>query len=437
LPPTALEDIARLVDAAATSRVLVFGGLPPDARDLDLLLHTEDHGAAAGRLAEAGLERHGDSWASFADCAATAADLVPAAEWQLPAAEEEALFAHAVPLDGYEQLSRPAPHHVLLLLARRLAHGRGTLDERRRERVKQAVAEDPDAWWRAREHASGWGAQQALDLLRRVSGGGPDATRRERAAALDEELRAAGVSLARLRAWRAAAPGGGGGAVVAFSGLDGAGKSTQAESLKATLAALGHEAVVIWSPLGQSRTLSAVANPVKGLLSHLRFGPLKGIAERSASGSVMAAREDDGDGGGAGGAVRIAWSTVVALVNALSLRAAGVRHLPRGRVVIFDRHVLDSIVRLRATYGASRRFPTQLALLRLVAPRPTRAYLLDLDPDASVRRKDDRWSLDQLRLHARLYREESERFDVRVLDAERPRDELCAEIARDVWRALP
>jgi thymidylate kinase len=104
--------------------------------------------------------------------------------------------------------------------------------------------------------------------------------------------------------------------------------------------------------------------------------------------------------------------------------------------VIYDRHVLDSIVRLRAVYGPSRRFRVQLALLRLLAPRPRRSFLLDVHPEDSVRRKDDRWSLDELRLHAALYRTESERLDVRVLDADRPREELCAEIAREVLRAL-
>jgi thymidylate kinase len=313
--------------------------------------------------------------------------------------------------------------------------GRGGLAGPRLERVERALTEDADAWVRAREHAPAWGATTALALLERVAGGGVDATRRERAAALREELRDAGIALAGVRAWLAAAPRPRHGMVVAFSGLDGAGKSTQAESLRTTLDTLGHEAVVIWSPLGQSAVTSAIANPVKRALSLLRFGPFARVAERSATGSVMAA-SGEGGGSGAGSAVRVAWATFVALVNALSLRAAGLRHLPHGRVVIFDRHVLDSIVRLRAVYGPTRRFRVQLALLKLVAPRAQLAYLLDLSPDSSVRRKDDRWNLDQLRLHSELYREESRRLDVRVLDAARPREELCAEIARDVCRAL-
>jgi thymidylate kinase len=432
----ALEDIAHLVDAAVSSRALVFGSVPPAGRDVDLLLRPAEHEAATAGLAAAGLDRHGDSWAVFANCSALVVDLVRSAEWALPHAEEEALFAEALPLEGFERLVRPAPHHALLILARRLVRGRGGLAGSRRERVEQAVAEDADAWLGARERAPAWGATTALALLERVAGGGAEATRRERAAALREELGAAGVPFAGARAWRAAAPGLERGAVVSFSGLDGAGKSTQAESLRATLDALGHEAVVVWSPLGQSAALSAVANPVKRALSLLRFGPFAGVAERSATGSVMAAR--DGRGGSrTGSAIRVAWATVVALVNALSLRAAALRHVPRGRVVIYDRHVLDSIVRLRATYGPSRRFRLQLALLRLLAPRPRRAYLLDVHPEASIRRKDDRWSLDELRLHADLYRAESERLDVKVLDADRPRQELCAEIAREVLRALP
>jgi hypothetical protein len=100
----ALEDIARLVDAAVSSRALVFGSLPPAGRDLDLLLQPADHRTATARLAAAGLDRHGDSWALFADCSAAAVDLVRGDEWALPQAEEEALLAEALPRAEEEAL---------------------------------------------------------------------------------------------------------------------------------------------------------------------------------------------------------------------------------------------------------------------------------------------------------------------------------------------
>ena len=59
----------------------------------------------------------------FAQCTAEPVDVVPAGEWGLPPAEEEALFAEARTLEGLERLARPAPHHALLILARRLARG--------------------------------------------------------------------------------------------------------------------------------------------------------------------------------------------------------------------------------------------------------------------------------------------------------------------------
>jgi thymidylate kinase len=120
------------------------------------------------------------------------------------------------------------------------------------------------------------------------------------------------------------------------------------------------------------------------------------------------------------------------VLNALSQRRAALEHVPRGRIVIFDRHVLDTVVRMRFLYGGSGRL--QARLVQLVAPHARFAYLLDIRPETSLERKDDIWSLEQLRRHVELYREESRRLGVRRLDGERPRTELCAEIAEDVWR---
>ena len=51
-------------------------------------------------------------------------------------------------------------------------------------------------------------------------------------------------------------------------------------------------------------------------------------------------------------------------------------------------------------------------------------------------RKAEQYSLEDLTRQARLYREEAEHLGARTLDGERPREELCAEIAEEVWRAL-
>jgi thymidylate kinase len=130
------------------------------------------------------------------------------------------------------------------------------------------------------------------------------------------------------------------------------------------------------------------------------------------------------------------WATLVAALDAASQRSKAVRGTARGRVVVFDRHALDSIVRLRFLYGSTVAYPLQRRLVDLIAPQADFAYFLDIAPETSLARKDDIWSLAQLQRHADLYREELGRLGVRRLDGERPRDELCAEIALEVWLGL-
>jgi thymidylate kinase len=98
--------------------------------------------------------------------------------------------------------------------------------------------------------------------------------------------------------------------------------------------------------------------------------------------------------------------------------------------------VLDSFVRLRFLYGEQRRFRAQRALITLLSPRPKAAFLLDIDAEASLTRKDDKWSAEELATQVRLYREEHERAGVTRLDGRRDPDELAAEIAAQVWRRL-
>ena len=118
------------------------------------------------------------------------------------------------------------------------------------------------------------------------------------------------------------------------------------------------------------------------------------------------------------------------------MRAARHRHLAAGRVVIFDRYVLDSFVRLRFLYGEERRFRIQRALISLLSPRPLAAFQIDIDAETSLARKDDKWSAEELGTQVRLHREERTKLDVLVLDGRRPPEELAAEIAKEVWRRL-
>jgi thymidylate kinase len=126
---------------------------------------------------------------------------------------------------------------------------------------------------------------------------------------------------------------------------------------------------------------------------------------------------------------------LVAAANGLGHARAAAGAAAAGRVVVFDRYVLDSRVRLRFLYGEGRAYGSEDALVRWLSPRPRAAFLLELAPQASLARKEDRWSLRDLEHLGRLYAELDEGGVVR-LGATRPADDLADEIARTVWLRL-
>jgi thymidylate kinase len=395
---------AEIVDAAAPGRALVFGSLPGADRDLDLLVRDGDLAALREGLAREGFLSRGDEWVRFHDCTADAIDLVPASAWGLPARELDDAFTHARPLEGLERLVRPAPHHALLVLAR-LTGKSGTPPEKRRRRVEAALQEDPAAWQRARELAPAWNLRRELEHLEHVS--------RDRHS---PGLRAARPHLPR---------------VVALSGIDGSGKSSQALLLRETLERLGYEAAVEWTPFGQNPWLDRLAGPAKRLLARSRrfraAEPEHETGLERTPGTALRERS---------AAVNQVWATVVAFANALSQLRTIAHHTRRGRVVIYDRYALDSTVQLRFRYGTNGRFSLQRSLIGLLAPKPLAAFYLDIPPEASLDRKDDRWTLADLDALSRLYRKEYERRGAVRLDGLRAKDELAAVIGEAVWRTL-
>jgi thymidylate kinase len=401
---TLVGRLALRVDRALSDRVVVYGSLPPKGRDLDLLARPPEAHSIAEELTAAGLERLRGEWFAFADCTAAGIDVVPAADWGLPADELHALFEEARPIDGFKWLVRPSPAHTLLIVAR------VGFAEKRRDRVARALAEDPYAWDGAARRAAAWRQSRRLERLRAAYGAGP--RRRPR--------RPRAVS------------------VVAFSGLDGAGKSAQALELRTALRQLGRDAEVIWMPFGNNPSVQALsASARRALRLGGALGPIGRLDRATAAGESLVAVPATGARPSTPPAlVAHVWVGVVALANALAHRRAVLRHAASGRVVIFDRYTLDSIVRLRFLYGHARDLRLQRWLIEALSPRAARSFLLDVPPAVALQRKQDQWTLADLSRQHELYAAEAARLGVRRVDGTRPMAEVCAEIARDVWKEL-
>ncbi len=400
--------VASVVDAAARGPVMVLGSLPPAGRDLDILARSPERDRIEQALLAAGLVRKGSSFALFRTCSAYGVELFVAEQF-LPEEALNDLFAQALPLKGFAALSRPAPAHALLILAGLVAEERH-LAPKRRARLERILAEDPQAWQDAREVAPAWQAARSLDLLARAA-----ATRRP----LPVSWRLRGLRPRRLPSRRP-------GLLVALSGIDGAGKSSQARWLAHSLTALGADVDVVWNDLLGNRALNLLAAWPKALLRLAGRHP----NERLARYDDAPPRADES----ATSAFRGGWSTIVTLANAIEQRIVATRSLARDRVVVFDRSPLDLAVRMEVLYRIN--IEPQRRLVKLAAPRPDLAFLLDIPPEVSLARKHDIWSPSQLAEQATLYRMLAPRFDVRQLDGQRPPEEIAAEIARQAWLTL-
>lgn len=424
-----MKELVELLDDAVDGRVLIFGSLPPEARDLDLLAGPAQTESLQQALRDLGFDRRGHTWARFELGSANVVDVVPVSSWNLSSEEESQLFSQAVVLDGCSHLSTPAPHHTLLIAALRVVRS-GRLDAKRKERVRRTLAMDPEAWEAAGARAPDWRAGRALPLLKQMYDHDLlSAPPRERFQALSEASPASGIE-ATARAAKQIAPSRKQGHVIALSGLDGAGKSTQAAALVDSLHQLGFEAAAVWTRLAQDPSLDRIAGPVKAILRRRRR------PRSSSGGGVDAAAQVSVDEDQRGPLVTFLWSHLVAVANGRAHRRAVLKELRRGRVVVCDRYVLDSHVHLRRKYPTLRSVRTQVGLIRLLSPKPLRSYLLHIDAEESTRRKQDVYSKEQLQRHAELYLETYQLYGTRLIDGTKDPHEIAASIASDVWAGL-
>jgi hypothetical protein len=241
---TDYEQLLERIDSTLENRVVVYGSVPPNARDLDLLARPDDADAIGRALREDGFATSNRMFVAFRGCTALVVEVIPAARLGLPPAELDALYAEAVPLGRLANVAEPSPHHSLLILARRHAAER-VLQTKHRVRIDRAVASDAHAWQRAHNSAAGWSAQRALERLRSLYMGQDLPSRRRRP-----------PTFRRTR-------------IVGLSGPDAARTRSHADSLEEAVARLGFDPLVVepsrraWERrLGSIGTAVALWRPV-------------------------------------------------------------------------------------------------------------------------------------------------------------------------------
>ena len=257
-----VDRIAALIE----NRVLVVGSLPPGNRDLDLLVQPGERRAIEHGLSSQGFESRHGVWARFGDGGIEVVDLTAASAWRLPQTELEALFGEAVAIEPLGRVCRPAPHHALLILARRVIREGPRVAERRLSRARAELAADPAAFAAARARAAAWGATRSIAALERALRGDrlPSGLRRR---AVREELSASRGRLgATVASWRAILQRPRWGSVVVLSGPDPRACAEEADRLVEVLAQIGIDSqrpgpLGMYAALLSGRVVVAAAKP--------------------------------------------------------------------------------------------------------------------------------------------------------------------------------
>lgn len=207
---------------------------------------------------------------------------------------------------------------------------------------------------------------------------------------------------------------------ISFSGIDGAGKSTQIEALSARLNEVGARVLLItfWNDVARLTRIREVTG-------HTLFQGDKGVGTPT----KPVNRRDKN--------VRSWYMTAVRFglyfVDAISLRIVAAKTCTADvDVVIFDRYLYDELANLSLGNGIARVYVR--LLLRLV-PRPDISYLLDADPVQARSRKPE-YPIDFLHSSRASYLALAELVGGITIIAPQPVEEVARQILQQVMTNL-
>lgn len=201
---------------------------------------------------------------------------------------------------------------------------------------------------------------------------------------------------------------------VSFSGIDGAGKSTQIAALEAKMREMSLEVCVLpfWDRI-------ATLKGVREGAGHTLFGGEKGVGRPEAPVN----RRDKNVQSWPMSWVRL----VLYSLDALALRRAMKSAVRSGNdLVIFDRYIYDELANLNLHNPLLRVFVR--VLMRFV-PRPQISYLLDAEPEAARARKPE-YPLEFLHANRKRYLELSWLIGGMTVIAPMPKEEAQREVLR-------
>ena len=209
------------------------------------------------------------------------------------------------------------------------------------------------------------------------------------------------------------------GRLIAFSGLDGAGKSTQIDLLSIALKEKGKKPVYLWTRGGYTGPLNALKALLRCIMG--RKLPPSG-------------RNDKRDKAFKKIWVRNLWLTL-AILDLMLVYGIYVRvYRTFGRIVIVDRYLWDTWIDFRLNFPEVKVDRWILwRILKWVTPEPAASFLMLIPVEESLRRSKQKNepfpdSEEVLQKRANLYLELSSLYDWLVLDCLKPIDVIRKEI---------
>ena len=201
------------------------------------------------------------------------------------------------------------------------------------------------------------------------------------------------------------------GLLISLSGIDGAGKSTLVQIIRAWLQQNGRDSHHVWCkfgehPLSRLQILSALKQIKKVQASRLSPNglggePNQGVALRSPT------------------VLYGLYGKFLLGYHLYQLTCDIRRRLNRGQTVICDRYIFDTMVDLQQEfhYGPDK---ARAVFDGPRVPRPTHKFLLDLPEQIAFRRKSDTVSTQFLRERRRMYLALAQACGLTIIDATQP-----------------
>jgi thymidylate kinase len=218
--------------------------------------------------------------------------------------------------------------------------------------------------------------------------------------------------------------------LIVLMGLDGSGKTLQANMLVDWLASRGERAQVVWMR-GESYITAPIIRVGKSLLGGPREHKRgEGIADRNSYDRYTRSKQSMFKNP----VLRSIWRSSTLIDHYISFRRALGRLPEDVTTVILDRYVYDSMIDIDSAFGSEGREAERLLRSRFfkLFPRPDRVVLLDLPPEESMRRKSDIPSIEYLESRRPVYHIIAERVGAGTVDATRSKEEVQADIRREI-----